>query len=138
MNKRRRNERGQAVIEMLGILPIAILITGAIIQLFLVGYAAVSAESSARLAAREASQGSDYDSASRAAEADVPGIFGASVRVSGYDPSQSGDEPSIESTSGAFDEVGAVSRVKVPFLGFGIDSLDITVTRYAVMPRTDQ
>ena len=54
---RRRDDRGQATIEMIGIIPIAAMIAGAIIQLYLVGYAAVAAESASRLAAREASKG---------------------------------------------------------------------------------
>lgn len=48
-----RDERGVATIEMIGIIPVAVLIAGSILQLFLVGYAALSAESAARLAARE-------------------------------------------------------------------------------------
>ncbi|WP_109510115.1 TadE/TadG family type IV pilus assembly protein [Nocardioides speluncae] len=139
--RRTRNEKGQGTIEILATIPFALLITGAIIQLFFIGYAAVSAEGTARQAARDASKGVDHSSAESNAERDIPGFFkdGSSVSVSSGDISSSGDEPSVTGTGGG-DVVSAKSQIRVPVfgMGFGIDDLDITVTRYAVMPVTEE
>lgn len=140
-NDRSSDERGQGTIEILATIPFALLITGAIIQLFFIGFAAVTAEGTARLAAREASKGTDQSSAESMAERDIPGFFkdGSSVTVGSGDISNGGDEPSVSGTGGG-DVVSARSEIRVPVfgLGFGIDDLDIKVTRYAVMPRTDE
>ncbi len=131
-----RDERGVATIEMIGIIPVAVLIAGSILQLFLVGYAALSAESAARLAAREAAGGASPHQAAAEAEASVNSIFEPQVDVGG-NLSASGDEPAVGSRSvdaGA----GAEARLTVPFLGIGVDSLNITVTRYAVLPDLEE
>lgn len=134
------DERGQGTIEILATIPFALLITGAIIQLFFIGFAAVTAEGTARLAAREASKGTDASSAESMAEKDIPGFFreGSGVTVGKGDISKDKDEPSVSGT-GSGDVVSAKSEIKVrPFgFGFGVDDLNITVTRYAVMPVTD-
>lgn len=129
---RGRGQRGQATIEMLGILPIAILVAGIILELFLIGYAAVSAESAARQAAREVSRGTSAHSAERRAERGVPGVFEANVHA-GHGAVALGEEPGV-SSGGVTDQVSAEARVKVPFLGFGVKGLNLTVTRYATMP----
>ena len=134
--RRSRGERGQATIEMLGILPLALLIAGAILQLFLIGYAAVSAESAARLAAREVSKGTNSSTAERMGERSVPGIFEPTVRAGSGDRSRSGEEPAVHGGTGS-GAVSAEARVTVPFMGFGVKGLNVTVTRYSVMPKTD-
>lgn len=134
MNRRKRSEAGQATIDFIGVLPFAILVAGVIIQIFLVGYAAISAESSARLAAREASQGTSQERAADRAEKSIPSLFEPSVVFSSaVDDSE---EPGVSVTSNG-DTSTARSQVKVPFLGIGVDKLDITLTRYATMPNTD-
>lgn len=137
-NEKGRDERGQGTIEILATIPFALLITGAIIQLFFIGYAAVSAEGTARQAARDASKGTAHPTAESNAERDIPGFFDGDVTVDSGDISDGGDEPSVSGTGGG-DVVSAKSEIRVPVfgLGFGIDDLDIKVTRYAVMPVTE-
>jgi hypothetical protein len=133
-----REERGQATIEMIGVIPLAALIAGAIIQLYLVGYAAVSAESASRLAAREASKGDlSFGEAAAAGEGDVNGIFDPVVEVRSGNLSDGVEEPAV-SYRGVRDPVSARATLTVPFLGIGVAGLDYHVTRFTVMPRTDQ
>jgi hypothetical protein len=132
--RRRRGQDGQATLEMIGIIPMTVLIAGAIIQLYLVGYAAVAAESAARLAAREVSQGTSTASAESQAEQSVSDRFEPRVQVPG--DVVTGDEPSVEPVASLDDAVVAEATLAVPFLGIGVDSLDIDVTRTVVMPRT--
>lgn len=134
---RRTDERGQATIEILGIIPIAALILGGIIQLFLVGYAAVSAESASRLAAREYSKGADAGAAESAARQAVGSLFDPIVEVGPGNLSEGSDEPSVAYQGGLEEPVSAKVSAKVPFLGIGVEALDIRVTRYTVMPRTE-
>jgi Flp pilus assembly protein TadG len=132
----RRDERGQtATLEMIGVLPLAAIVVGAIIQLFLIGYAGVSAEASARVAARELSKGSDSSTARRLAEQDAPSYFRARVVPSSGNLSQAGEEPSV-SGGGPGNSVSARATLTVPFLGIGVRGLDLHVTRFAVFPRT--
>jgi Flp pilus assembly protein TadG len=131
----RRSDRGQATLEMIGIIPIFVIVLGAIIQLFMIGYAGVSAEASARVAARELSKGTDPGTARRLGEQDAPRYFDARVVPSSGNLSQSGDEPSV-GASGEDRSVSARATLTVPFLGIGVRGLDIHVTRYAVFPRT--
>ncbi len=133
---RRRGEGGQATIEMIGIIPLAALIAGAIIQLYLVGYAAVAAESASRLAAREASKGMSASAAESVGRGDVVTIFEPEVEVRSGNLSDSGEEPSID-PSGVADAVSARATLTVPFLGIGVKGLNYEVTRYTVMPETD-
>lgn len=137
-NDRSPDERGQGTIEILATIPFALLITGAIIQLFFIGFAAVSAEGTSRQAARDASKGVDHTLAAADAKSGIPGFFESTVEVSSGDISDGGDEPSVTGT-GSGDVVSARTEIRVPVfgLGFGIDDLDIKVTRYAVMPVTD-
>lgn len=133
----RRTERGQATIEILGIIPIAALILGGIIQLYLVGYAAVSAESASRLAAREYSKGASAGEAEATARQEIGSLFEPQVQVAPGDLSDGSEEPSVGGAGGLDDPVSAKVSVKVPFLGIGVENLDIRVTRYTVMPRTE-
>ena len=134
---RTRSERGQATIEILGIIPIAALVLGGIIQLFLVGYAAVSAESASRLAAREYSKGASAGEAEQRAREEIGGLFEPIVEVGPGNLSDDSEEPSVGDGGGLDDPVSARVSVKVPFLGIGVENLDIRVTRYTVMPRTE-
>lgn len=133
----RKNEHGVATIEMIGIIPIAALIAGAIIQLYMVGYAAVSAESASRLAAREASKGALQSQAEAAGTSDVNPLFSPVVQVRDYNQSDSGQEPSVSNTVGLQNPVSAKATLTVPFLGIGVKGLDLHITRYTVMPKTD-
>ncbi|WP_148571113.1 TadE family protein [Nocardioides caldifontis] len=137
MSQRARTERGQATIEILGIIPIAALILGGIIQLFLVGYAAVSAESASRLAAREYSKGASAGAAEAAARAEIGSLFEPVVEVAPGNLSDDSEEPAVGDGTGLDDPVSARVSVKVPFLGIGVENLNIRVTRYTVMPRTE-
>jgi Flp pilus assembly protein TadG len=131
----RRGQRGQATLEMIGVLPILAIILGTVIQLFMIGYAAVSAEASARVAARELSKGASTATARRLGEQDAPRVFDARVQPSTGNLSQAGDEPSV--VGGAQPEsVSARATLTVPFLGIGVRGLDLDVTRYAVFPST--
>ncbi len=132
-----RSEQGQATIEILGIIPVAVLVLGGIIQLYLVGYAAVSAESASRLAAREYSKGASAGAAEAAARSAVGSLFEPTVRVGPGNLSSGGDEPSVGYSGGLDAPVSARVTATVPFLGIGVKALDITVTRYSVMPRTE-
>ena len=132
----RRGERGQATLEMVGVLPLAMIVLGAVIQLFMVGYAAVAAESTARMAAREYSQGNSPTDAEHDALQHAPGVFDPTVNVYDGNVSRGGAEPSVDADalSGA---VSAKSTYEVPFLGFGVKGLNMHVTRYSVVPRTE-
>lgn len=121
---------------MIGIIPIAALIAGAIIQLYLVGYAAVAAESASRLAAREASKGMSTAGAEQVGRGDVVDIFEPVLEVRTGNLSAEGEEPSV-AASGVTGSVSARATLTVPFLGIGVKGLDYQVTRYAVMPQTD-
>jgi hypothetical protein len=121
---------------MIGVLPLAAIIVGAVIQLFMLGYAGVSAEASARVAARELSKGAGTATARRLGEQDAPRVFDARVVPSSGNLSRAGDEPSVGG-GGQPDSVSARATLTVPFLGIGVRGLDIDVTRYAVFPRTD-
>lgn len=134
--RRRRDEGGQATIEMIGIIPLAALIAGAIIQLYLVGYAAVAAESSSRLAAREYSKGASAGEAEAAGRGEANGIFDSVVAVSSGNQSNGVDEPAV-TYRGVDDSVSARATLTVPFLGIGVKGLNYHVTRFTVMPRTE-
>jgi len=131
----RGDERGQATIEMIGIIPIVTLIAGAIIQLYLVGYAAVSAESASRVAARAYSEGAGAGEAEALGRRDAGGLFDPDVAVGPGNVSKSGKEPAVGYAS--LDEpVSAQATLTVPFLGIGVKGLDYELTRFTVMPRT--
>lgn len=134
---RARDEGGQASLEIIGIIPIVALVLGGIIQLFLVGYAAVSAESASRLAAREFSKGASSPAAEAIARQEVGSLFKPTAEVATGNLSQAGDEPGTSYVGGLESPVSAKVSATVPFLGIGVKNLDITVTRYTVLPRTE-
>ncbi|MGW9378002.1 TadE/TadG family type IV pilus assembly protein [Streptomyces albidoflavus] len=115
---RRPDDRGAAILEFAGFLPVLLLIGLAAIQLGLVGYAANQAGSAARAAARVASQ-EDTGAGAAAGQAAV----GAGMNVS-------------FSWGGGDGTTKATAAVKVPtllpFVGEGW-----TVTRSATMPNDD-
>lgn len=134
---RRRDASGQATLEVVGAILIGGMFLAAILYLFAAGYAAVSAESAARQAAREASKGTSHGAAAGQAEADSPGFLRPQVTVSGGNVSSPGEEPAVTGSGGGGDDVSAKAEMTVPFLGFGLEPLDITITRYAVMPEAE-
>lgn len=136
MTSLRRDQRGQATLEMIGIIPFFILIVGAILQIYMIGYAAVSAESAARMAAREYSQGADAASAEQAASNAAPDRFSPQVRVDNGNVSSSAEEPDVNTYSDA-DTVSAKATLTVPFLGIGVSNLNMHITRYVVLPKTN-
>ena len=134
----RRDEQGQATLEIIGSIPLFMLVLGVIIQLFMIGYAAIGAESAARMAAREASNGVAASTASAHSIADAPGIFRPQVAVA--DPGDlvsSGEEPSVAAADVPAGAISARATFTVPFLGIGVPGLNLKVTRFAVVPRTD-
>jgi len=127
---RRRDERGSIVLtELLGTIPLFLLVFGAIFQIFLVGQASVEAESAARMTARQLSKGVDEASAAAAGREQASSFFDVEVAVN----SQQSGEPEISTIGNAS---SASASATVPFLGvdFGVDALDLTITRTAVMP----
>ncbi|GGO97534.1 TadE/TadG family type IV pilus assembly protein [Wenjunlia tyrosinilytica] len=112
-------ERGQASIELLGVLPILLLIAVVGIQLGIVAYAASQASTAARTAARTASQdlpGSDPQGAGTAAVADwLQDDLSLSVTVDDED-------------------VSATARISIPALVPGMKSIG-TINRTAHMPK---
>ena len=107
-----RTERGQASVELLGILPLLLIAALLVWQLLLAGYAVTSAENAARNASRAESRG---DNGVDAAKDSLS--FGlhknAEVRIEGEK---------------------ATVRVRVPIVAPGIDSDSFTVTRDAELP----
>jgi uncharacterized protein (UPF0333 family) len=73
-----RSSRGQASVELLGALPVVLLVGLVLLQLLAVGYAAVLAGNAAESAALAVADGSDATGAARAA---VPGWSRAGMRV---------------------------------------------------------
>lgn len=75
---RLRDERGQAAVEMMGALPVVLLLGLVVLQLLAVGYAAVAAGQAAEAAALAVAAGGG---AEQAASAAVPGWSRARMRV---------------------------------------------------------
>ncbi|MEA2451137.1 MAG: hypothetical protein QOG63_3069 [Thermoleophilaceae bacterium] len=75
-------ERGQASVELLGSLPVVLLVGAVILQLLAIGYSATLAGSAAEAAALALAGGGDAESAARAA---VPGWSRAGLRVESRD-----------------------------------------------------
>lgn len=71
-------ERGQASVEMLGVLPAVLLVGGVLAQLLAIGYAAVLAGDAAEAGALALASGGDARSAARDA---LPGWSRAGMRV---------------------------------------------------------
>ena len=125
----RRDERGSiTAIETLGMIPIIVIVVGAMFQLYLLAQAGVEAESAARLATREMSKGTSASAAESHGRSQANPRF--QVEVSADD--DSAGEPG---TSGASDAVSATASATVPFLGIGVPGLDLTIERSAVMPQ---
>jgi hypothetical protein len=128
-----RDDRGSAALEILGLSSIAVLVAGAILQVAMIQVAAGRAESAARLAARSMSLGESPSSIEALVESRVGNDFEPVVRLASGNLAAT-DEP-VRAVSDP-DAVSATVTVTVPFLGIGIDSLDLTISRHAVMPRT--
>ena len=92
---------------VVGLIVLGVLILGGIIQLFLVGYAAVSAESASRLAAREYSKGADAGAAESAARQAVGSLFDPIAEVGPGNLSEGSDEPSVSYQGGLEEPVSA-------------------------------
>ncbi len=73
-----RSDRGQASVELLGALPVVLLVGLVLLQLLAVGYAAVLAGNAAEAAALAVAGGEEAVGAARAA---VPGWSAARMRV---------------------------------------------------------
>jgi len=74
-----RSARGQASVELLGALPVALLVGLVVLQLLAVGYSAVLAGNAAEAAALAVADGGEATAAARAA---VPGWSRARMRIS--------------------------------------------------------
>lgn len=107
-----RDERGQASIELIGMLPFLVLAGLLVWQLLLFGYAATSAENAARAASRVEARGGNGE---RAANRVVGSALREGMRVQ-----LSGEK--------------AVVRVRVPLLVPGITGDDVTISRSAELP----
>lgn len=108
----RRGERGQASVELLGMLPFLLLAAVLVWQLLLVGYAVTSAENAARAASRVEARGGDGAKAAK--------------RVVGG-PLRKGIKTTIDGQK-------AVVSVRVPLLVPGLSDDSIVVSRDAELP----
>lgn len=109
---RRRGERGQASVELIGMLPFLVLAALLVWQLLLVGYAVTSAENAARAASRVEARGGDGRKAA----------------------ARSVGSPLREGIRTQLDGEKAVVRVRVPIIVPGITREDVTVSRDAELP----
>ncbi len=107
-----RGERGQASVELIGMLPFLVLAALLVWQLLLVGYAATSAENAARAASRVEARGGD---GKKAAERVVGSPLRKDIRTE-------------------LDGERAVVRVRVPLIVPGITREDVAITRDAELP----
>lgn len=110
--RRLRDERGQASVELVGMLPFLILAAMLVWQLLLVGYAVTSAENAARAASRVEARGGDGVKAAK--------------RVVGS-PLRKGIRTEIDGGK-------ALVHVRVPLLVPGISSDSLVVSRDAELP----
>ncbi len=113
---RRRDQRGSAAVEFIGIVPVLVLVTILCIEAFLLTASFSAAEKAARDAARAASLGEDGAAAARAS-------------LPGWADVQSISEYGCE---GICYEV----RILVPLIVPGLTNERVTVTREAEMPDT--
>jgi TadE-like protein len=110
--KRLSCQRGQASVELLGMLPLLLLGALLVWQLLLAGYAVSSAENAARNASRAEGLGQDGERAAR--ESLSFGLErGSTVEIEG-------DRATV--------------HVRIPIVAPGIDSEDLTVSRDAELP----
>jgi hypothetical protein len=107
-----RSDRGQASVELLGMLPFLLLAAMCAWQLLLVGYAVTSAENAARAASRVEARGGDGAKAAK--------------RVVGG-PLRKGIKTDLDGTK-------ATVRVRVPLLVPGVSSDSLAVSRDAELP----
>jgi len=107
-----RGERGQASVELIGMLPFLVLAALLVWQLLLVGYAVTSAENAARAASRVEARGGN---GAKAAERVVGSPLRKGIRTE-------------------MDGGKAVVRVRVPLIVPGITRDDVTVSRDAELP----
>lgn len=109
---RARGERGQASVELIGMLPFLVLAALLVWQLLLVGYAATSAENAARAASRVQARGGDPAKTARRV---VGGPLREGIRT---------------------EMVGAKAtvRVRVPLIVPGLTRDDVTLSRDAELP----
>ncbi|HZC14260.1 MAG TPA: TadE/TadG family type IV pilus assembly protein [Thermoleophilaceae bacterium] len=112
MAKRLAGERGQASVELLGMLPLLLLGALLVWQLLLAGYTVTSAENAARNASRAEGLGQDGERAARESLS-----FGLERRA----------QVEIEGDR-------ATVQVRIPIVAPGIDSEDLTVSRDAELP----
>ena len=116
MRRRRRTtrhgERGQASVELIGMLPILVLAALLVWQLLLVGYAVTSAENAARAASRVEGRGGN---GAKAAERVIGG-------------------PLRKGMTTVIDGGKAEVRVRVPLIVPGLTRHDVTVSRDADLP----
>lgn len=110
--KGRHSERGQASVELIGMLPFLVLAALLVWQLLLVGYASTSAENAARAASRVVARGGDGE---RAASRVIASALREGIRTE---------------MNGA----KATVRVRVPIIVPGVTRADVTVTRDAELP----
>lgn len=112
LRARARDERGQASVELVGMLPFLVLAAMLVWQLLLVGYAVTSAENAARAASRvEARGGSGVKAAKR--------VVGGPLR---------------QGITTKIDGGKATVRVRVPLLVPGVSSDSVVVSRDADLP----
>jgi Flp pilus assembly protein TadG len=111
---RRRSERGSAAIELVGMVPILVLVTILCVEAFMLAASYAAAEKAARDGARAASLGRDGH---RAAAASLPGWARAS-QISEF----------------PCDGICYRVRVRVPLIVHGLTNDRVTVTRTASMP----
>jgi pilus assembly protein CpaE len=107
-----RDERGQATVELIGMLPFLVLAALVVWQLLLVGYSITSAENAARAASRVAARGGDGEKAAKR-------VIGSPLR---------------EGIKVKMDGTKAMVSVRVPLLVPGIGDDDFVVRRDAELP----
>lgn len=111
---RRRDDRGSAAVEFIGIVPVLVLVTILCVEAFLLASSFSAAEKAARDAARAGSMGEDGSAAARAS---LP------------------DWATVESIDRyGCDGVCYQVRIRVPLVVSGLTSDRVTVTREASMP----
>jgi hypothetical protein len=109
-----RDERGQASVELMGLLPYMLLAALVVWQLMLVGWATVSASNAARTGSRVEARGGEGREAALAAL----------------------DGPLRRTATSTLNDEEAEVRVRIPILMPGLTVEDLTVTKTAETPRT--
>jgi pilus assembly protein CpaE len=120
---RLRSERGQAALELIGLLPLMLLLALAAWQLLLTGSAAMTAASAARTGSRAQSLGQDARSAAGSA---VPWSHRCDAEFRGR------PDPCVTVRGERVDV-----RVCVPVVMPGVGGCAFELTQSAELPRTD-